>query len=262
MVRTPLQRIRFGVFSTAIVVTTSIAGYHFIGGYGLLESLWMVVITISTVGFSESPDSPPAVQLLTICVILLGVTSSVYTFGGFIQLLLEGEVERALGKRKMTRELKKMSGHVIICGFGRLGEDLAVQLTHRGIPFVVIDILPEKVKAATEKNVLAIQGDATSEEVLEQVQLLAPLRVGDRPAQRCRKRVHYPDRTEYPTRYSDHRKIRAGKKLPKTPSSRCRQDCDAPSRRCPADGADDLPPDNRRSGRIIRGGLPPGNGVG
>ncbi len=131
----------------------------------------MVVITISTVGFSEKPGSSDAVQILTMAVILLGVTSSVYTFGGFIQLLLEGEVERAFGKRKMTNEINRLKSHIIICGFGRLGHDLVRQLQHRGIKFIIVDKDPERVREAQELNMLAIQGDATVERTLEDANL-------------------------------------------------------------------------------------------
>jgi voltage-gated potassium channel len=169
--KTPLQRIQLGAFSLIMVVLISIAGYHFLGGYDWLESAWMVVVTISTVGFSERTESTPTIQVLTIGVIMLGVTSAVYTCGGLIQLLLEGEVQRALGKRRLTMEIKRLSGHVIICGFGRLGHDLARQLAHRGIPFIVIDVDPQKIQEANEAGILAILGDATSEDVLADVQL-------------------------------------------------------------------------------------------
>lgn len=171
--RTPLQRVQIGALSLACVIVLSVAGFQILGGYDLLEAIWMVVITISTVGFSERTQSTPAIQILTILVILLGVSSSVYTCGGFIQLVLEGEVERALGRRKMTKELKRLNGHVIICGFGRLGQDLAVQLKHRGIPFVVIDLDPDRIRQAQEMNSLPVRGDATSEDVLELANLSA-----------------------------------------------------------------------------------------
>ena len=118
--RTPFQRIRIGALSLACVVVISVLGFQILGGYNLLEAIWMVVITISTVGFSERTQSTPQIQILTIMVILLGVSSAVYTCGGFIQLVLEGEVEKALGRRKMTKEINRLNGHVIICGFGSI----------------------------------------------------------------------------------------------------------------------------------------------
>ncbi len=169
--KTPLQRIRIGALSLMFVFLSSIAGYHYLGQYDWLEATWMVVITISTVGFSENSHAPGSIQILTMVVILLGVTSSVYTFGGFIQLLLEGEVERAFGRRKMTREIEKLESHVIICGFGRMGNDLVRQLQHRGIPFIVVDLDPEKIRQAQGADILAIAGDATSEEILQSANL-------------------------------------------------------------------------------------------
>lgn len=162
-------RIRRGAFLLALVGIFSVLGYRYIGGYSWLESIWMVVITISTVGYSEHSEQAPAMQVFSIAVILLGVSASIYAIGGFIQLLLEGEVDRALGKRRMTKEIERLTDHVIICGFGRLGNDLANQLKVRGIPFLVIDIDPEKtVLANDELGLLAVTGDATEDSVLRE----------------------------------------------------------------------------------------------
>ena len=166
-----LKRIRRGALSLASVFVISIIGYRLLGDYSWLESIWLVVVTISTVGFSESSQSSPALQIFTICVILLGVSAAVYTCGGFIQMALEGEVENLLGKRRMTKEISKLDGHVIICGFGRLGQDLANQLRHRRLPYVVIDLDSERTELACETSGLSLQGDATSEQVLQEANL-------------------------------------------------------------------------------------------
>ena len=167
--KTPLQRIRSGAVSLAAVLILSVVGFRFVGDYTWLEAMWMVVITISTVGYGEHTQASPGMLVLMMGVIVLGVSASAYTFGGFIQLMLEGEVERGLGRRKMTKELSRLSEHVIVCGFGRLGHDLSTQLSHRGLSFVIIDCSQEKVVQAQELGFLAIHGDATSEQVLEQV---------------------------------------------------------------------------------------------
>lgn len=165
-------RIRRGAFMLATVGIFSVLGYRYFGGYSWLESVWMVVITISTVGYSEHSEQAPAMQMFSIAVILLGVSASIYAIGGFIQLLLEGEVDRALGKRRMTKEIERLNDHVIICGFGRLGNDLAHQLKVRGMPFLVIDIDPEKtVLANDELGLLAVTGDATEDAVLREANI-------------------------------------------------------------------------------------------
>ena len=139
-----LQRIRFGAISLAVVVVAAIIGYR-IAGYDWLEATWLVVITISTVGYAENSTLPPAMQVFTICVILLGVSAAAYTCGGFIQMALEGEVNRVLGICKMTKEISRLDQHVIICGFGRMGEDLAHQLGYRGIPYAIVDTNLERI---------------------------------------------------------------------------------------------------------------------
>ncbi len=165
-------RIRRGAVLLALVGICSVLGYKFLGGYGWLEAAYMVVITISTVGYGEHTAQTPVMQLWSIAVILLGVSASIYTIGGFLQLLLEGEVDRALGKRRMTNEIDRLTDHVIICGFGRLGSDLANQLKHRSIPFLVIDIDPDKtVLANDEMGLLAVTGDATEDFVLREANI-------------------------------------------------------------------------------------------
>ena len=96
-----------GALSLTLVFVIAILGFKYLAGYDWIESVWMVVVTLSTVGYSEGTDTTQAVQVFTIFVILIGVTSAAYTFGGFLQLMLQGEVAEALGKRKMR------SSHIV-----------------------------------------------------------------------------------------------------------------------------------------------------
>ena len=171
-INSPIQRIKQGAVSLATVFLLAVMGYRFVGGYSWLDAVWMVVITISTVGFSEKSQLPMEMQLLTIAVILLGVSASAYTFGGLVQYLLEGEFDRVLGNRKMSKEISKLSGHVIVCGYGRIGEDLVSMLRNRGIRFVVVDHDPERTDDVRQRKELAVTGDATSEVVLEEANLV------------------------------------------------------------------------------------------
>ncbi len=82
--KTPLQRIRIGALSLVIMFVVSILGYHYLGNYDWLDSAWMVFITVSTVGYGGHFNSSDAIQILTMLLIVFGVSSSVYTFGGFI----------------------------------------------------------------------------------------------------------------------------------------------------------------------------------
>ena len=165
--RTPLQRIRLGGIVLGTIFLFAVLGYRFIGGYDWVAAVWMVVITISTVGYGESSDLPTSVQALTILVIVLGISASVYTFGGLIQLILEGELEYVLGRRRMTKDILKLSDHTIICGFGRMGHNLAQELKSQRNELVIIDCDHEAIQEATAVGHLCVLGDATVDETLE-----------------------------------------------------------------------------------------------
>ncbi|MCR9118675.1 MAG: NAD-binding protein [bacterium] len=161
----PFDRIRLGAFVMATVFVVAVIGYKLFG-YDWVTAIWMVVITISSVGYSESTSSSPAFQLFTVLVILVGMTAAAYTFGGFIQLTTKGEIQNMLGKQRMKRDIGRLKNHVLICGFGRTGRLVAEALEIRNQPFVVIDNDPALIQEAEERNYLALVGDATEDELL------------------------------------------------------------------------------------------------
>ncbi len=167
----PWQRIRVGAIILASVFVIAVLGYRFLGGYDWIGAIWMVVITISTVGHSERSSFGPGLQLLTIFVVLFGMTAAVYTFGGFFQLVLEGELDRIMGKRRMSNQLQQLSNHIIVCGYGRMGQHLVQDLDCHDHALVVIDKDPAKVEEALESGLLCVLGDATDEDLLETVRV-------------------------------------------------------------------------------------------
>ncbi|MDA8743898.1 potassium channel protein [Rubripirellula amarantea] len=167
--KSPLQRIASGGVLLLVVFVVSVIGYRFVGNYGWLESVWMVVITISTVGYSESSSLSPILQVFTVVVILFGMSAAAYTFGGLIQLLLEGEIDRLIGLRRMTAEIANMKGHVIICGFGRMGQCLAEELKSQGRRAVILESNPDRLREADMLGYACLTGDATEESTLMSV---------------------------------------------------------------------------------------------
>lgn len=152
-----------------IVVAIAVCGYRIFGGYGWLDAIWLVVVTISTVGYGETSTLAPGLQVLTIFVILIGMSAAAYTFGGLIQLLLEGEIDRLIGLRRMTSEIAGMRDHVIICGFGRMGKGLAEDLQSQNRAVVIIEANAESLREADEMGFACLTGDATEESVLNSV---------------------------------------------------------------------------------------------
>lgn len=162
----PLVRIRAGACVLAVVFVAGVVGYRLLGGYDWLEAVWMVVITIATVGYGERSGLSPSLQVLTIGVILFGMSAAAYTFSGLFQLVVEGELERILGVRRMTREIDQLHNHVILCGFGRVGQHLAADLRAQGCPFIVIERDHPVLEEARQCSYLCLAGDATDEHVL------------------------------------------------------------------------------------------------
>ena len=152
------------VFVTSCAI--AIIGYT-LAGWSVLEAVYMVTITIFGVGYGEvRPIEDPALRVFTMGVIIAGCTSSIYVMGGFVQMIAEGELNRFLGARRMTRGIDKLTGHIIVCGFGRVGRILADELTESKLQFVIVDTNQERLQEAETAGRFVIVGDATDEHVL------------------------------------------------------------------------------------------------
>ncbi len=138
-------------------------------GWPLADSIYMVIITVFGVGYGEvQPIQSNWLRALTIVVIITGYAAVIYTVGGFMQLLIDGELNKALGARRMTKGIERLKDHTIICGLGRLGTILARELHAAGKPFVAIDGDLNRLQGLEAQGYLVLHGDATEEEVLEQ----------------------------------------------------------------------------------------------
>ena len=165
--RTPLSRIQNGAFVLVCIFAFAVVGFHLLGEYDWIEAIWMTTVTISTVGFAERSSAEWYLQLFSVVVIVLGVSAGAYTFGGFVQMVLEGELDTMMGHRRMTRGIGDLTEHVIICGFGRIGEVLAMDLRRSDKPCVVVDHDPDRFEAAKAAEFLCVYGDATQEDTLK-----------------------------------------------------------------------------------------------
>lgn len=163
----PFQRIQAGIGVLLGVCLLAVAGYMAVG-WNPMDALYFVVITIFGVGYGEvRPITSPELRAFTILVIVSGSAASIYTMGGFIQMVTQGEIKRALGARRITMGIDKLSGHTIICGYGRIGRILTRELHAAGNQFVVIDIELEKIQEAEAAGYLVVHGDAATDEILE-----------------------------------------------------------------------------------------------
>lgn len=165
-IESPVGRIFIGLVVTSTVVFAAVIAYV-LHGWSWLDSLYMVVITIFGVGYGEvQPVNTPVLRGITIGLIVLGTVAAIYTVGGFAQLVIDGELRRVLGVRKMQKDIEKLQQHVVICGFGRMGSKLAEALALRGKPLIVIEQDIRGVEAARSYGCLVVHGNATEEVTL------------------------------------------------------------------------------------------------
>lgn len=168
-----LVRARKGAFVLGCVFVWSILSYHWLFKKPLLESIYWTVITIAGVGYSQSVDVevPPMRQFVSIVVILVGMVAVAYTLGMLIQAIVEGQLDKVMGDKRMQKEISKLQDHVIVCGFGRIGQNLSRRLARHRMPFVVIDPCAEKIAEAKALGYPCLEADATDEDVLVSVGL-------------------------------------------------------------------------------------------
>ncbi len=158
----PWRRLRVAVLLVATVVAISTAGYTLLG-MAPLDAFYQTMTTITTVGFKEVEPFGPAEQWFTIGVIVSGVGAVLYTFTLSVQLVVEGQLGEYVGRRRMDRRIADMDGHVIVCGWGRVGRAVAHDLRASGRDVVVVDIDRERVAEIPFPTVVA---DATLDDTL------------------------------------------------------------------------------------------------
>ena len=164
----PMHRIRRGVTFLAGFLLLAVCVHFLLSGRGttLLDSIYWFFITVSGVGYGEKSSIAPRVQIWTIIVIVVGMSGVAYVLGAILQMITEGEINRALGTRRMSREIEKLEGHVVICGFGRMGRILAESLTSEQVPLVIVETNNDLVIEGQDAGYLVVPGDATNEDVL------------------------------------------------------------------------------------------------
>lgn len=158
-----------GAIAAALLVGAT--GYRFIEGWSWLDSLYMTVITLSTVGYGETHPLSVGGRVFTILLILCGIGVMTYSISTITSVLVEGDLSDAFRRRRMQKDIDRMTGHYIVCGGGHAGGVIATELKRTQRPFVMIDRSGETLEKVSERlgpgDYHTIEGDATSDEVLK-----------------------------------------------------------------------------------------------
>jgi voltage-gated potassium channel len=154
-----------------LLVIAGIAGFHFIEGWTYFDGFYMVLTTITSIGYGEIHPLSHTGRLFNSFVIITGVGLVLLLVGGASRTLLEFELQSVFGRRRMDREISRLTGHFIICGAGRVGRSAARELARRPLPFVVVDTSEEKLQKYASEGWLTLVGDATQAPVLHQLRI-------------------------------------------------------------------------------------------
>lgn len=155
-----------GAFVLLILVGT--LGYALLEGWSWHDALFMTVITLSTVGFGEVQPLTPVGELFTIVLIIMGVGGAAYTFSTVADYIVAGELRGFLRRQRMVRQIAQMDEHYIVCGYGRVGRQVAAELSASGSDVVVVENDLRETEDLEEREVVHIVGDATEDEILRQ----------------------------------------------------------------------------------------------
>ena len=154
-----------------IVVGIGTAGFHYIERWPWFDGLYMVVTTLTTIGYQEVHPLSHAGRIFNVFVILSGVSLLLLGVGALSQALLEFELQSFFGRRRMEREIARLTDHFIICGMGRVGRSVARELARKPASFIIIESAENKRQKFASENWLVLAGDATQEETLREAQI-------------------------------------------------------------------------------------------
>lgn len=150
----------------AVSMTLGTLGFHLIEGWTLLDSLYMTVETITTVGYGDVPPKTPGGRLFAIFFMIVGVGTVAYVLSSTVQTIVQSELLAAFGERRRYREMSRLRNHFIICGAGRVGSHIIRALENARVGFVVIEEDAHKVAHLIERGCHVLVRDATLEESL------------------------------------------------------------------------------------------------
>ena len=169
--KTRIRHIEIAFMSALVYLLIATAGFKYIEGWNWFDSLYMVVISVTTVGYGEVHELTPPGRVFAMMVIVGGVGVMSYVLltvtRNFFEGVVEGSIQRAVARRRVRSQLPRIQDHTIVCGYGRLGREICKELRLAGRVVVVVDPQEDKVNEAEAEGHLFVLGDASDEKVLK-----------------------------------------------------------------------------------------------
>ncbi len=153
----------------AFVIVVGTAGYMLVEGWAAWDAFFMTITTVTTVGYREVHPLSRGGQVFTAALIVIGVGTVFYAVTLVAATIVEGDLQHRFEQRRRMRMIQNLHDHFILCGSGRIGGTIAAELRREGVPFVVVERDPERLQGVLARGDLAVEADASREEVLKQV---------------------------------------------------------------------------------------------
>ena len=157
------RHLAISIVLSLLIVLFGTAGYMIIEDWGFLDSLYMTMITISTVGYREVNQVGDLGRVFTIFLVTIGVGFTFYVAAAVVQFMVEGRIRIILGRRRLDRKLDRLKNHYIVCGYGRIGKVLCRHLIRKPVDLVVVEKNPDLIPLMEQDGVLYVTGDAADE---------------------------------------------------------------------------------------------------
>ena len=154
----PVRHLKISMVVLFLLMFLGTFGYMSIEGWRFIDALYMTVITLGTVGFKEVHDLSDAGKVFTMALIIVGVSVLGYIVGSLAQIMFEGQFQRILGRKKVEKKINALSGHYIICGFGRIGSLICKEFKANHLPFVIVEKDIETTERLNEDGYLHLKG--------------------------------------------------------------------------------------------------------
>jgi len=162
----PTKKLKISLLISVSIFIMGTLGYHYIEGWSFVESLYTTVITLATVGYGDFHPQQTMGRIFTIVLIIFGVGAMAYTIGMATEVMVEGQMKKAMGRGKLKKKIEKLAGHYIVCGYGRIGQIICKEFAAENIDFVVIDDDPETIQKIEEESFIYYHGGATEDKTL------------------------------------------------------------------------------------------------
>ncbi len=162
-----INKIKSLFFILIAIIIVGTIGFRIIEGWDILDSLYMTIITLTTIGFGEVRPLDDYGKIFTILLVVFGIATVGYAIRTIGQVILDGQLRKLIGSRKMEKQIKKLKNHYIICGFGRVGGAVCGELIRNNIPFAVIERSSKAIEMLEKNGFIFVKGDCVDDENLK-----------------------------------------------------------------------------------------------